>query len=1207
MYMANHITLRLSWHSEGWNGHICKNPKLNTYCVGNYSYPGDMIKLQRDLEWESQPEICGKGCSKLDKYPACSLSINAFGGEHLKSLSVPPVWFNDKSEGVYIDVPPATACVWPYEVMYGDDVLKPINSKQKYDYDKRLNNAKQYFNQLKNDKSLIFYYANYSNPFSEEDSRKYVIIGISRLKNIGDIYFYKNVSDENKAKYAGGFVWQMPVTSNYPDEGFSIPYNKYMDKPDVLEKLLVIPDNNRNFKYATRYVDNDDALSMVEKFLEVVNTLIEIKDDSQDWTVRKKWLLSLLEELWKDRGAYPGIIPVLSYLNFESGINYYKNETEQGRDKKAFEKLKELIEGKILNLDGIELNDRDIKSLQRNWKLKADDERFFLLNIAPRIDIRSDQLKNILSIDRLKFSLYNSINEINKNPYLISENYIGNDVDDYISFNKVDHGILPSPQLGLDPIFEKNSPERFRALCVNQLKRATTHTFISSSDILNKVNNWLEPQPDWKKETFTQQYFQVDKEFLEEALRIREKGNKIYLYLKYVYEDERLIQNTLEEFVQRRDIDLRKPVAEKVFEDILRDNNSQLFRQAENEYLNAISKQAIVCKRIFNKPLAVLLGSAGTGKTTLINAIIKNIEREPNSSAIYLMAPTGKAAERIKEKTGDRFATTIHSFLASHGWLNDNFTLKRTNGNVEDNITTLIIDECSMIDLELFAALFRAINWNSIKRLILVGDPNQLPPIGRGRVFAEIIEWLSEFYSENLGKLEINIRQMENKVSDQGNGILNLASLYIQDEQDKLLENEVDRDNMIEKLQEGGKIDKDLEVIYWEDNDDLDSRLKSKILDDLEKETGLKFNAEKPHELWSAACKKNGDFNTSYQQVISPFRSEYYGVEHLNTVFQSLYNKYWSSKITNEGVALFDKVIQIRNRPKSNPISAYNKETGKQEYIEIYNGELGVVKFHGFDNNNWKTPFYLMEKFQVIFNRKEKYWVGYGKMLGKDVNNKWIKEENTLDNLELGYVISVHKAQGSDFERVYFILPQKLHSVLSMELMYTAITRAKKKLTVFVQGDVSTFLSLNRKESSSIQKINSSLFTFDPLPEDILTMSSWYEEGKIVSTLSEYFVRSKSEMNIANILALKEIPFKYEVPLYAPDGTMFIPDFTISYKGETYYWEHVGRLDLPKYKAHWEKKEQWYNKHFPNQLITTFESEMQSKEIDDILKEKFDS
>ncbi len=173
-------------------------------------------------------------------------------------------------------------------------------------------------------------------------------------------------------------------------------------------------------------------------------------------------------------------------------------------------------------------------------------------------------------------------------------------------------------------------------------------------------------------------------------------------------------------------------------------------------------------------------------------------------------------------------------------------------------------------------------------------------------------------------------------------------------------------------------------------------------------------------------------------------------------------------------------------------------------------------------------------------------------------------------------------------------------------LLYTAITRSKTHLTIFAQGDISTFADLCRIERSSIHRINSSVFTFEPIPDEVLALTtSWYESGKVISTLSSYFVRSKSEMNIANILHLKQIPFEYETLLFAKDGSMFLPDFTIRWHGEDYYWEHVGRLDLPKYREHWEIKQPWYEKNFPGKLITTYESNLQSKDIEKSLREKF--
>jgi hypothetical protein len=83
--MANHISVRMAWHTDGWNGPICKDPRANTYCCGRYSYPEDVVARDRDLEWESSQEVCGKSYSKLDKVLPCSCSINAFGLDNVKT------------------------------------------------------------------------------------------------------------------------------------------------------------------------------------------------------------------------------------------------------------------------------------------------------------------------------------------------------------------------------------------------------------------------------------------------------------------------------------------------------------------------------------------------------------------------------------------------------------------------------------------------------------------------------------------------------------------------------------------------------------------------------------------------------------------------------------------------------------------------------------------------------------------------------------------------------------------------------------------------------------------------------------------------------------------------------------------------------------------------------------------------------------------
>jgi len=89
--MAKHISVRMAWHNDGWNGHICNNSKANTYCCGRYSYPGDIIANERDIAWESNPEVKGKHCSLLKNSPPCAFSINTFGLQPTQALAKPPV------------------------------------------------------------------------------------------------------------------------------------------------------------------------------------------------------------------------------------------------------------------------------------------------------------------------------------------------------------------------------------------------------------------------------------------------------------------------------------------------------------------------------------------------------------------------------------------------------------------------------------------------------------------------------------------------------------------------------------------------------------------------------------------------------------------------------------------------------------------------------------------------------------------------------------------------------------------------------------------------------------------------------------------------------------------------------------------------------------------------------------------------------------
>jgi hypothetical protein len=238
--MAQHMTLRLAWHNDGWNGRICEKPAENTYCVGCASYPGEMIRERRDLEWERQN--AGKLIAELDEPPACMYSASTFAEHGSKVKADPPDFFKDDTETKEWDIPPFTACIWPYEAMYNHDDLKDEHGR--YDYGKRFAYAKDYFGQLKAGNSLIFYYANYSNPFSDGEAQRYVLVGVARLKEIGDFVYYDGCSEHTLNRYKG-FVWQRNITSCYPEQGLRLPYHRYRNQPNILDQFVVFPENSQ--------------------------------------------------------------------------------------------------------------------------------------------------------------------------------------------------------------------------------------------------------------------------------------------------------------------------------------------------------------------------------------------------------------------------------------------------------------------------------------------------------------------------------------------------------------------------------------------------------------------------------------------------------------------------------------------------------------------------------------------------------------------------------------------------------------------------------------------------------------------------------------------------------------------------------------------------------------------------------------------------
>lgn len=357
-----------------------------------------------------------------------------------------------------------------------------------------------------------------------------------------------------------------------------------------------------------------------------------------------------------------------------------------------------------------------------------------------------------------------------------------------------------------------------------------------------------------------------------------------------------------------------------------------------------------------NNKITIITGGPGTGKTTIIRAIIEAFESE--GELVQIAAPTGRAAKRIEEATFCQ-TSTIHRMLKISPETRQ-FVHDESNPLKADAI---IIDEFSMVDTNIFFALLKAIPVSA--KLIIIGDKDQLPSVGPGNVLRDLI--MSGYFMTIY--LNRNFRQSEN-------------SLII--------------DNAY-------RINNGEEPVFKPYSDDLDF-----VFINYQEPSVIPGKVLKIIEFHDSDFK----FNSMSYQILSPVYRGESGIDNLNRIIQERFNSrefiYESEKLSlKEG----DKVMQLKNN--------YDKE--------VFNGEHGVVEKY-----NTKTG-------QLIIN--------YDNIL-----MEYSRDE--FDEITLSYVISIHKSQGSEYDFLILILSPAHSMMLNRELLYTAVTRAKKKL--FIISDIET-------------------------------------------------------------------------------------------------------------------------------------------------------
>ena len=397
---------------------------------------------------------------------------------------------------------------------------------------------------------------------------------------------------------------------------------------------------------------------------------------------------------------------------------------------------------------------------------------------------------------------------------------------------------------------------------------------------------------------------------------------------------------------------------------------------AENRMGVSLAPQQITALQtsLANK-VSIITGGPGTGKTTILRALVDILRAK--KVRVGLAAPTGRAAERMKEAT-HAHASTIHRLLHFDP------TIGRFTVDAKNPLKTkfLIVDEASMLDSKLAAALLRAIPWEA--HLLLVGDIHQLPSVGSGNVLSDLIG------SNRIPTITLDqIFRQHNR-----SNIVSTAHFILQGQL-------TPPTPLLYQLE---KVDphKDLHFIRTETPEDCLA-----LIEEL---------CEKKLPQWY------GIDPIMQVQVLSPMHRGAVGILNLNEQLQAHLNpQEISLPLGTTQFRTGDKVIQTKNN--------YDKN--------IFNGDLGrIVKVDPREG----TVSVNFDGEVIMFKRNE------------------------LVDLHLAYAISIHKSQGSEFPVVVLPLMRQHMMMLRRNLLYTGITRGRKK--VFIVGDPSAYsIAVRNKES----------------------------------------------------------------------------------------------------------------------------------------------
>lgn len=1217
-----HLSIRVPWHDDAWKGTICPKAADNAACLCL-----EAIRDNRDDNWES--DHAGQHIADLkDRVPPCVRERATFMSARPITLSLTHRLTHDKKwahiQPTDLELPKYSAPALPFRwvsrdgaeelaAAYGTGydpsvepmedwmadgswVLNPYNQKLCLD---------AFWSAIQPQRSLVFFYAK-AVPGIEDHRR--VLIGVGRVIEVLPPRQFRK-GDPNGYE---AWVWERAVRHSIKPEfieGFVLPYHALLKKAagdpalQFSDFVAFTPeDHHVEFSYVTEHVTADGALHALESCRGALERIKGVVPGP--WDKVLGWINDRMTEVVRQRGPFPGIGAALTAFGMPQGVVFaaaVNRDLPDGEDPwprviKAFGDPHSIA---------LEFRSHLTSALQKKFtSLRAPGKaaRWEFLRLLSRFALSTDQAK-LLWKEREAAHMETRDEDFLKNPYAVFQEMrhpvvmqreittakkdgtetskTVAEIIPPVSFWTIDRGVfLPKALSDVHPLWKEGVMQgacdirRVRALLIHILHRAEAegHSLLPRHMLVQRAAA-MAVEPPCPVDEDLIEAFESDLEdhvvFVDfgddtRGCQLLERATLCDRIRDLLGRNKRGSLPSTVNWRARLETQLKKPAADK---------RDELARTEKTEALQVLA----------GSRFSLLIGPAGTGKTTLLAALCS--DPSIRDAGVLLLAPTGKARVRLQSKVKGLPAQTIAQYLISSGRYESEtgrYLLPQAS-NRELRYKTIIVDEASMLTEDQLGTLAEEVFLAD--RIILAGDPGQLPPIGVGRPFVDLVTALRPV----AGKMGAGYAELTQQMRQTDGEDLQLAELF------SGRPGRAGDDQIIFDLTSNPNRSR-VRCVEWNSTDDLRTKISTVIGEEL----GTDANSEALAGTLGGTADEKGRwfFNRGCEekveswQVLAPMRYVAGGTDEINRTLQRIIRgtmlAYAASRqkkafrvskpMGAQQIVYGDKVINVVNRRNR---YVWPKD-GAAEFVA--NGEIGTVigeTFHNADTKKW-----LPDKIHITFGSQPGYT--YSFLAGA------FREEGEAE-IELAYAITIHKAQGSEFKKTFVVLPAG-GAIACRELLYTALTRHQEKLVVFHQGDLGGLLSLAAVDASETAQRITCINISDPdtarrpAPVKVTSAQSgrpkYLERLLVHRTRNGTLVQSKSEVIIAAELDFARersgLRYVYEQPL--PDrngGRARLPDFTIydEVGGRVYYWEHCGMLSDDEYSRKWRAKEQWYAEH----------------------------